>query len=266
MASPHEVTSSSVVPQELSQQMSKGNVVLFVGAGLSIGAGLPGWGALIRPLAERIGYKGNDLLKGAQYYENRKGRVALVSYLRDELDTANFEPTENHYLLTQLPVNTVFTTNFDNLLERAYRRAGRMINLVVGAEELALWDKSRVNLVKLHGTCERPNSIIITERDYNTAYRRNTLILQQLNSLLATQTFLFIGYSVSDPDFNQIYDQLRIDLGQHQRRPYLVTFDLDEFKEEDLEQRGYGVISLPSSKDRNAQLAEWLRVLLNAVV
>ena len=36
---------------------------LFIGAGLSIGAGLPGWGALIRPLAERIGYQGDDLLK-----------------------------------------------------------------------------------------------------------------------------------------------------------------------------------------------------------
>jgi len=97
--------------------MRKGNVVLFIGAGLSVGAGLPGWGALIRPLAERIGYQGDDLLKVAQYYENRLGRRALISYPRDRLDTTGVKPTENHDLLVRLPVNIVFTTNFDDLLE-----------------------------------------------------------------------------------------------------------------------------------------------------
>ena len=265
MASTRKVYSSVVIPQELSEEMRDGNVVLFIGAGLSIGAGLPGWGALICPLAERIGYEGDDLLKVAQYYENRLGRRALISYLRDWLDTIRIEPAENHDLLVRLPVNTVFTTNFDDLLERAYRKAGRPVNLVVGATDLSFWDESRVNLVKLHGTHDRPASFIITERDYNTIYRNNALLMQQLNAMLATRTFLFIGYSVSDPDFNQIYDQLSIDLGQHQRRPYLVTFDVDESVMDDLERRGYHVISLPDGGERNARLAEWLQALLGAI-
>jgi len=265
MTLPDQTSGLNTIPQELSEQLSKSNAVLFIGMGLSIGAGLPGWGALIRPLAERVGYTEDDLLKAAQFYENRNGRHALISYLRDQLDTTGIEPTENHDLLARLPINIVFTTNFDDLLERAYRKAGRSVNLVVGAAELPFWDESKVNLVKLHGTCDRPDSFIITERDYNTIYRSNALIVQQLNALLATKTFLFIGYSVSDPDFNQIYDQLSIDLGRHQRRPYLVTFDVDEFKMEDLEQRGYHVISLSGEGDRNAQLAEWLRALLDTV-
>jgi hypothetical protein len=254
------------IPRELVEQFARGNGVIFVGAGLSIGAGLPGWGALVRPLAERIGYRGSDCLKAAQYYENRNGRHALISYLRDHLDTMGIEPTRNHDLLTGLPVNIVFTTNFDDLLERAYRKAGRPINLVVGATELPFWDESRVNLVKLHGTFDRPDSFIITEQDYSTIYRSNALIVQQLNALLATKTFLFIGYSVSDPDFNQIYDQLSIDLGRHQRRPYLLTFDVDEFTREDLERRGFQVTSLPGEGDHNIRLAEWLQALLCAVV
>jgi hypothetical protein len=265
MTLPDQTSGLNAIPQELNEQMSKGNVVLFVGAGLSIGAGLPGWGALIRPLAERIGYTEDDLLEAAQYYENRNGRHALISHLRDRLDTTGIEPTENHDLLARLPINIVFTTNFDDLLERAYRKGGRPVNVVVGATELPFWDESRVNLVKLHGTYDRPDSFIITERDYNTIYRSNALIVQQLNALLAIKTFLFIGYSVSDPDFNQIYDQLSIDLGRQQRRPYLVTFDVDEFKMEDLERRGYHVISLSGEGDRNAQLAEWLRALLDTV-
>jgi hypothetical protein len=239
------------IPHELAEQLRRGNVVLFVGAGLSIGAGLPGWGALVRPLAERIGYSGDDLLKAAQYYENRNGRHALITYLRDQLDTTAVESTENH--------------NFDDLLERAYRKAERQVNLVVGATELPYWDESKVNLVKLHGTYDRPASLIITERDYHTIYRSNALILQQLNTLLATRTFLFLGYSMSDPDFSQIYDQLHVDLGRDQRRPYLVTFGVDEFTAEDLEQRGYHVVNLPGGGDRNARLAGWLGALLAEV-
>ena len=250
---------------ELAESLRRHNVALFIGAGLSIGAGLPGWEKLIRPLANRIGYTATDMLKAAQYYENRLGRQALISHLRDQLDTTGIEPSQNHALITQLPVNIVFTTNFDDLLERAYREAGRAVSLVVGAAELPFWDESRVNLVKLHGTYNRPDSFIITEHDYNTVYQKNALVVKQLNALLATKTFLFIGYSMSDPDFNQIYDQLRIDLGRYQCRPYLVTFDVDEFTREDMERRGYHVITLPGKGDRNAQLAEWLLELLDAI-
>ena len=37
--------------EDIRSALAQGNLVLFVGAGLSIGAGLPGWPALVRPLA-----------------------------------------------------------------------------------------------------------------------------------------------------------------------------------------------------------------------
>jgi SIR2-like domain/NB-ARC domain len=253
------------IPDELVEQLRRHNVVLLVGAGLSAGAGLPGWGALVRPLAERVGYQGDDLLKAAQFYENRAGRHALISYVREQLDTTRIEPTENHALLTRLPVNIVFTTNFDDLLEQAYRRARRPVNLVVGAAGLPYYDESKVNLFKLHGTFDRPDTFVITAQDYNTVYQSNALIVQQLSALLATKTFLFVGYSASDPDFNQIYDRLGVDLGPHRRRSYLVTFGVDKLAAEDFERRGFQVIDLPGDGDRTARLGEWLQALVAAV-
>jgi hypothetical protein len=38
------------IPHELVQAIAEGSAVLFVGAGLSQGAGLPGWAALLAPL------------------------------------------------------------------------------------------------------------------------------------------------------------------------------------------------------------------------
>jgi len=42
------------IPRELVEQFAKGNGAIFVGAGLSIGAGLPGWGDLVSRLAAEI--------------------------------------------------------------------------------------------------------------------------------------------------------------------------------------------------------------------
>jgi len=45
------------IPPELAEQFARGDGALFVGAGLSMGAGLPGWVGFIRPLAEAVGYR-----------------------------------------------------------------------------------------------------------------------------------------------------------------------------------------------------------------
>ena len=102
---------------------------------------------------------------------------------------------------------------------------------------------------------------MITERDYHTIHKKKALLIQQLSSSLAVKTFLFIGYSASDPDFNQIYDLLHLDLDRHQRRHYLVTFDLDEWEKDDLEQRGFRIIIPPGTDDLNARLGRWLQAL-----
>ena len=42
---------------DLKQNLITGNVSAFVGAGLSVGAGLPSWYDLIAELSARIGHK-----------------------------------------------------------------------------------------------------------------------------------------------------------------------------------------------------------------
>jgi len=43
------------IPPFLKKQIDNGKCVLFIGAGLSIGAGLPSWDDLIRPGGKRVG-------------------------------------------------------------------------------------------------------------------------------------------------------------------------------------------------------------------
>ena len=110
------------LPSFLVEEFKKGNGVLFIGAGLSMGAGLPSWRQLVEPLADEIGCPKDNLLKIPQYYVQAHGsRVPLYQYLKRKIKVPNVMPTENHHLLTQLPVRVIFTTNYDELLEDTLR-------------------------------------------------------------------------------------------------------------------------------------------------
>jgi hypothetical protein len=253
------------IPHDLVEQFARGNGVVFVGAGLSQGAGSPGWSELLAPLAASIGVPANtDPLKIAQYYEIKRGRQALVSHLAEQTDTTDKQPTENHRRLLRLGARTWVTTNYDDLIERTLRGAGERFVKVVRDQDLSYTSADAMALVKLHGDCDQKDTIVITQQDYNTCFRRFPRIKDKLTGLLLEKTFLFVGYSISDPDFNQIQAEIAFDLQQHQRIAYSVLFDADEFTISDLRSRNICVLNIPT--DEQANYAERLGELLDDLI
>ena len=95
------------IPNELVNAIVRGDTVLFIGAGLSIDAGLPGWNELLEPLANSISLPialRADPLKVAQYYQNKRGRNALLNHICEQTDTIGKAPTPNHIRLARLGI------------------------------------------------------------------------------------------------------------------------------------------------------------------
>jgi len=258
------------IPLELVEQFARGNGVIFVGAGLSQGAGLPGWSDLLALLADRIGLPSHlrtDPLRIAQYYDNQRGRQALVSHIIEQTDTTGKGPTDNHRRLLRLGARTWVTTNYDDLIERAFLEAGERFTKVVRDQDLSYTSADAVRLVKLHGDREQPDTIVITQQDYHTYFRRFPRIKDKLTGLLLEKTLLFVGYSISDPDFNQIQAEIAFDLQHHQRLAYAVLFDADEFTLSDLRSRNIHVLNIPleGHTDYSQRLGELLDELIRQV-
>jgi hypothetical protein len=179
------------IPNELVKAIAGGNAVLFLGAGLSRGAGLPGWGGLLAPLMDRCGLPAErrvDLLQAAQDIEIQLGRDALLEHVCAATDGAGRGPTANHRRLLELDVDTWVTTNYDDLLERTLSDAGQTCVKMVRSRDLPDANAGATTVLKLHGDRQDPDTIVITAYDYETFFQRDELVRDKLRVLLAEKS------------------------------------------------------------------------------
>ena len=199
----------------------------FIGAGLSIPAGFCSWKELLREPAEEIGLnveKENDLVNLAQYYSNSKKRTSIDDLIKSQFSRL-VKYTENHKLLSQLPISTFWTTNYDKLIEKSLEDNMKIPYVKTKDEQLKNSNYNFDAIVyKLHGDVEAPEDAVITRSDYEEfGYNKRKLFREVLEGDLLTKTFLFLGFSFEDPNFNYVIGRLRVMLDeQNTRKHYCI--------------------------------------------
>jgi O-acetyl-ADP-ribose deacetylase (regulator of RNase III) len=212
---------------DLEQSLLSRGCVLFVGAGLSSGAGLPDWLSLMRRLTEDLQIRWHDRLDYldlAQWYRDRFGAKQLAEMIRQTYITRT-HPTLAHYLLLSLPLRHVITTNYDDLVERTLFALKRHPVKVLHQEDVARTGQDDVFVVKLHGDIAHPEEIILSRDDYDEFFQRRPAMALLLEALLLNQTFFFFGYGLRDPNFRQIHSRIVRMLPQARRPAFATTFE-----------------------------------------
>jgi hypothetical protein len=81
--------------------------------------------------ARRLSYErffeSNEYLDCAQLFRSAVGEERYVEFLRSQFATQDEDAaslTPSHAALVRLPVRELFTTNYDELIELAYRESG----------------------------------------------------------------------------------------------------------------------------------------------
>ncbi|MBN1802643.1 MAG: SIR2 family protein [Candidatus Lokiarchaeota archaeon] len=131
----------------------------------------------------------------------------------DALDVA--EPNANHIMIARLAKEGVlkacFTTNFDIYLEKALKEERVEFDLLVENREYEDYLQNTLAsgklghkflLCKVHGTIERPTSIVSVASAYKTAKGFSIPKAELFEQLLSQYTCLFLGYS--GWDFNHL--------------------------------------------------------------
>lgn len=198
------------IPPELIDEILRGNCVLFLGAGVSFEAGMPSSQQLVRAL----GYDPNmvPLTVAAQRFEDERGRTELCNIVKQEFDIATrFMKLESLPFIVNIPKLSalVVTTNYDTLLEEAFRREEKTPLTIRRETELPLATGKPNVIVKLHGDIDQSDTMVITQGDYarvTAGLREPGGFGSLLASLLATRTVIFVGFSMADEDFGLIRD------------------------------------------------------------
>lgn len=253
--------------ERLAEAARRRSIAVFVGAGAAKDADLPGgkklpdWNGLIDPLRGELGLadKTDDVLDVAQWYCDAKGRDALLEDVRKSLGGAT-TPTPMHLAVAALPAPVFFTTNYDDLLERAIAKTQRVPpDVIIEDAHIGLIDEARrTTVVKLHGDLAVPDTIVLTRDDYEGYAERHPAMIAYLQALLATRTFLFVGFSLRDANFRQIHRQIRRALGKYGRTAYV----LDGTGKESLiakhwSSRGVTTLTFPSFDEVRDQLRQF---------
>ena len=225
---------ADLLPDALVDALAGGECVLFVGAGLSKAAGMKDFSELIAGMAKQLGITGN-LPKDVDYF------LDLAQWYREEFPkevpgliqqefgkgAAWARPTMDHYWLMSLPVHYVVTTNYDALLERSLEAQHRFPITAVKQEDVARTGAGEgVHVIKFHGDADQAeDKLVLSRDDYDHFFADRPVMASLLQGLLLNQTFLFVGYSLRDPNFRQIYSGITQMLKEAKRPAFALTFD-----------------------------------------
>ena len=248
-----------MIPKPLLDDMAAGKCLPFIGAGFSLNAKLPAsasmpdWPALtaiLAELAEVSSKTGGPQVASA--YEKKFGRVQLIETIRYSLNSDDIEPGAAHIAFAQLPFETIYTTNFDLLLEDGNSQIRKPYRSIVGELQMPFHGGPlTTNIVKMHGDLRHEEHMIITQEDYDKFLTKYPVISTHLSAMLITRTALFVGYSLADPDFQHIREVVRSRLGRFERMSYLLQFNQTAAKVESMLQDNLHVINLKTKKGQN---------------
>lgn len=210
---------------KITDEIIEENVAVFSGAGFSMPAGFVNWKILVTPLAKELGLdieKEDDFVSLAQYYVNhkRQNRHDITSMILKEF-CRETHPTENHKILSKLPIRTYWTTNYDTLIEDSLKEEGKIADIKYTVNQLAITKPKRDAVVyKMHGDKEHSSEVIIIKDDYEKYHMKFAPFITALSGDLISKTFIFVGFSFTDPNLDYVLSRIRTTYKEHQRTHY----------------------------------------------
>ena len=196
-----------------SNKLISGKASFFIGSGISRNSGYVGWGDLLKDLASEIGLdvdRETDLITLAQYYVNKKERTTINEAIKLSFSDEVGEPNLIHNLICTLANDSIWTTNYDSLIERQLDMLRIQYSIITNDKSyINVSNGSKIHVHKIHGTYDNPAECVLTRNDYEDFKMTNDIVLSNLKSEMCTKSFLFIGYSFSDTDINHIFTKIR---------------------------------------------------------
>lgn len=200
--------------ENIIRKFSNEQIAIFCGAGISYNSGLPLANQLTKYILSKIGLLGKEsafVLNSNLPFEAFMETILNETHIDEILEI--FEqglPNTNHKLIAELAkqgiVQNIVTTNFDQLIEKAFEEAGlfstnkvEIFSTEASFREID-WNSNTIKLIKIHGCASNKVEIGISMESVanqtNSIFKRK--IVKDFFSNKINSYVLFLGYSCSD--------------------------------------------------------------------
>ena len=193
-----------------------GRAVLFLGAGFSSGTKNSNKGTMKTGqgfsdyLAEHVGLPpGTGLMDTSELFRELYGADSLVTELVKEFDAAELQPYQ--VALSKIPWKQIYSTNYDNIVEKAFKKLGLPLVTVNPDTKIASIPKGKSVCIHLNGsiidiTADKLQSQIkLTDTSYLTSSIADSEWGVRLRQDIdAAQAVFYVGYSTYDLDIARI--------------------------------------------------------------
>ena len=238
--------------ESLFELIRKEEVVLFVGAGLSIYAGFPSGNELKKIFIENLTLKEKENIDLEQkldgltediYRIKGNNKNFLIEVLNKTFNK-DAKSLKTHILLSKIPhFKTIITTNYDKLFEEAYKSK---CQLIINEKQISNIDKTKSQIFKVHGDLSNPDSIILKKSDYNNFFKENSessLFWTVLKERISTKNVAFLGYGLEDSNIEVIFDKISDVLGDNKKEIFLIAPNFSQSKQNHLNGKGIKYIN-----------------------
>ena len=234
------------IPSILCEQVRQGKVVLVLGAGASMGA--KDDKGNYAPSGKQLGIMMAEKFLGGQHKNSALSQIAGLAISETDLTTVQeyvrevfegLKPTDAHTLMCSFVWHGIVTTNYDRLIEEAYRTTPTAVQIpkpfIENGDRIEenLRDRRNVPLLKLHGCISRTSNsdcpLILTTDQYVEYMKGRTRVFDHLRTWAYDLPVVFIGHSLGDPDLRAVLLELA-NLGEKRPRYYMVVPEVDSIQ------------------------------------
>jgi hypothetical protein len=245
---------------ELRDHYWQGRLIPFIGAGVSASVrwtegGVekrgPSWSEMVDQAARDLGFDNPDLLRVRgtdlqilEYFriKNHGHLSKLTNHLYAEMrpPDEDLRKSKIHERLARMEkCQIIYTTNYDDFIERALSLHGRSCAAVAVEAQMGRRDsgshEDHCEVVKFHGDFNYPEYMVVSESHYEQRLTLSTAMDLRLRADMLGRVLLFVGYSFRDPNvsylFRLVNEHFRLLPGSATgRRAYILSPDPSDFE------------------------------------
>jgi hypothetical protein len=232
--------------RDIADLLRKGLGLLFIGAGVSVEAGLPAWPVAMEMLAEHISQrdaslaqvmrdriKSGKFLEAAEFYNLADTDESFKIYGLETVFGKEPKITDRLRSLIRLIPSSFVTTNYDLVIENTWSDVygKNILSLRNISEEFVTAHRSlntgKQFVIHIHGSMEAPRDIVFSKSHFDDLLKIDEYF-HFLRHVFMTKSIIFIGLSFRDPALRRFLDYAGEKLSLICERPSFAIIERNE--------------------------------------